>query len=208
MTNKANWLEWARRLQAIAQTGLTYALDPYDVERYGAVREVAAEMMAEASGSVDVAVIRDLFAEQCGYATPKVDVRGAVFRDGKILLVRERSDGGWSLPGGWADVEDTPAEATVREIREESGFETRAVKLLAVYDRNRHAHPPIPFHAYKLFFLCELLGGAAAHSNETDGADFFAEDALPPLSITRVTTGQIERLFEHYRNPELPTDFD
>lgn len=201
------WLEWARRLQAIAQTGLTYAPNQYDVDRYAEVSEIAAEIMAGGSDG-QIAPIRDLFARQAGYATPKVDLRGVVFRGDRILLVKEREDGGWTLPGGWADVGESPADGTVREVREESGYETRAMKLLAVYDRNRHGHTPIPFHAYKLFFLCELTGGAPAASSETDGVDWFAKDDLPPLSISRVTAAQIHRFFEHYRNPQWPTDFD
>jgi ADP-ribose pyrophosphatase YjhB (NUDIX family) len=200
-------LGWARRLQAIAQSGLAYSPNQYDFERYAAVREIAAEMMADGSAS-PVAPIRDLFASQSGYATPKVDVRAAVFREDRILLVQEREDSAWSLPGGWADVGESPAEATVREVREESGYETRAVKLLAVYDRNRHGHPPIPFHAYKLFFQCELIGGQPVLSNETAGVDWFAEDRLPALSTTRVTAAQIRRFYEHYRHPHWPTDFD
>jgi ADP-ribose pyrophosphatase YjhB (NUDIX family) len=201
------WLDWAGRLQAVAQTGLTYALNQYDVDRYEAVRELAVEMMAYGSDG-DIATIRKLFAGEAGYATPKVDLRGVVFREGKILLVRERQDGGWSLPGGWADVGESPADGIVREVREESGYETRVVKLLAVYDRNRHGHTPIPFHAYKLFFLCELIGGAPARSYEIDDVDWFAEDGLPPLSISRVTAAQIGRFFEHSRNPQWPTEFD
>jgi ADP-ribose pyrophosphatase YjhB (NUDIX family) len=201
------WLDWVRRLQAIAQSGLAYSPSQYDLERYEAVREIAAEMMADGSASA-VATIRDLFASQAGHATPKVDVRGAVFRDDRILLVLERADGGWTLPGGWADVEESAAEATVREVREESGYETRAVKLVALYDRNRHGHPAIPFHAYKVFFRCELIGGEAASSSETAGVDWFGEDGLPALSTSRVTTAQIRRLFEHYRHPEWAADFD
>ncbi len=201
------WLDWAMRLQAIAQTGLTYALNQYDVERYEGVREIAAEIMARGS-EAEIAPIRELFARQEGYATPKVDLRGVVFRDERILLVKEREDGGWTLPGGWADVGESPAGGTVREVREESGYETRAVKLLAAYDRNLHGHPPIPFHAYKLFFLCELIGGAPAHSKETDGVGWFAENDLPPLSLSRVTPAQIRRFFEHYRHPHWPADFD
>ncbi len=201
------WLDWANRLQAIAQTGLTYASDPYDIDRYCAIREIPAEMMA-AGSQVEITPIRDLFAGQVGYATPKVDLRAVVFRDDKILLVKEREDGGWTLPGGWADVGESAADGVVREVREESGYETRAVKLLAVYDRNRHDHPPIPFHAYKLFFLCELTGGTPAHSVETDGVDWFAEDGLPALSLSRVTPAQLHRFFEHHRNPHWPTDFD
>lgn len=201
------WLNWAQRLQAIAQSGLAYAPPLYDRERYQALLEIAAEMMARGADT-EVAPVRGLFASQAGYATPKVDVRAAVFRAGEILLVREREDGGWTLPGGWADVGESPSQATVREVREESGYETRAVKLLALYDRNLHGHPPIAFHAYKLFFRCELTGGAPAQSAETTGVGWFAEDRLPPLSLSRVTAAQIHRFFEHYRHPDWPADFD
>jgi ADP-ribose pyrophosphatase YjhB (NUDIX family) len=201
------WLDWAKRLQALSQTGLTFAHDPYDRERYQAVGMIAAEIMATHSDT-DPSFIRQLCADQTGYATPKVDVRGAVFRDDTILLVKERSDGGWTLPGGWADVGDSPSDAVVREIAEESGYQTRAVKLLALYDRNKHGHPAYPFHAYKIFFQCELIGGAPATSGETDEVGFFRENALPELSLTRVMPTQIGRLFEHYRHPDWPTDFD
>jgi ADP-ribose pyrophosphatase YjhB (NUDIX family) len=172
------------------------------------VREIAAEMMAEQSEWA-AQPIRDLFADQAGYATPKVDVRGVVFDlDGEILLVKERRDGRWTRPGGWADVNDSPAEATEREVREESGYRARAVKLLACYDRHKHAHPPYAFHIYKLFFLCELEGGAPATSIETADVGFFFEDEIPPLSLPRVTPAQIARFFEHHRHPEWATDFD
>ena len=201
------WLEWSKRLQAIAQTGLAYTEDPFDRERYESVREIAAEISAIHS-NVTLDYIRDLFAGQTGYATPKVDVRGAVFRDDTILLVRERRDGRWTLPGGWADINESPGEATVREIFEESGYRTRAVKLLALYDRNKHSHPPSPFHTYKLFFQCDLIGGAPTQTLETDGVAFFHENELPELSLSRVTPAQVIRLFEHYHHPDWPTDFD
>ncbi len=209
-----SWLQWARQLQALAQTGLTYAHDPYDVERYERVRALAAEIMAAHAG-VAPERVRDLFALEVGHATPKVDVRGAAFRDGALLLVRERSDGLWTLPGGWADVGEAPGAAVVREVYEESGYRTRAVKLAMLYDRDRHGHPPLPYHVYKLFFLCrveeepsqrpEQHGVAFA---ETDEVGFFRRDAIPPLSLTRVTPGEIERLFGHDANPDWPTDFD
>ena len=202
------WLDWCQRLQAIAQTGLTFARDPYDRERYEALREIAVEMLA-AGSDAEPAVIRDLLAAETGYATPKVDVRAVVFRDDKLLLVRERSDGGWTLPGGWADVAASPAENVVREVREESGYEVRADRLLAVYDRSLHPHePPFPFHIYKLFMLCTLVGGAAASTLETDDVGFFGEHELPELSLTRITRGQVLRMFEHHRQPGLPADFD
>jgi ADP-ribose pyrophosphatase YjhB (NUDIX family) len=201
------WLNWARSLNAIAQTGLTYAKDPFDIERYTAIRSIAAEIMSTGAGAPAQGLV-ELFSRDTGYATPKVDVRAAVFRDGRILLVREREDGRWTLPGGWADVGDSPSVAAVREVKEESGFEVVARKLLAVYDRDLHGHPPIPFHAYKIFFLCELTGGVAETSHETDGVDFFAADALPPLSLTRTTADEIAHMFEHYWNPGRPVSFD
>ena len=196
------------RLQAIAQTGLTYATSVYDTERYTALRQLAAEMLAAGSGAEPSATLA-LLSRDSGYATPKVDVRGAVFRDEKVLLVRERSDGRWSLPGGWADVGESPSESVVREILDESGFQTEAVKLAAVFDRHKHPHQPaFPFHVYKLFFLCRLLGGEARASYETDEVGFFGEGELPELSAGRVTAGQIQRLFQHHRQPGLPTEFD
>ena len=201
------WLDWARQLQAIAQTGLTYAKDVYDIERYHAVHQIAGEIMAHGAAT-DISQITGLFANHTGYATPKVDVRAAVFRDNRILLVREREDGCWTLPGGWADIGDSPAESVVREVREESGYEVKARKLVAFLDRDKHEHPPIPYHAYKAFFLCDLIGGEPVHSVETDGVDFFKEHELPPLSLMRVNAAQIAHLFEHYRNPDWPASFD
>jgi ADP-ribose pyrophosphatase YjhB (NUDIX family) len=204
---EADWLEWARRLSALAQTGLTFAENPYDVERYMAIRTIAAEMAARGSGAA-VSQVLDVFTAGAGYATPKVDVRGVVFRDSKILLVQERSDGLWTLPGGWADVGDSPSGAAVREIREESGYETRATKLLALLDRNRHNHPPHIDHIYKVFMGCELLGGSPATSHEIQDVGFFAEDEIPPLSLTRNVPAQIRRMFEHHRDADRPADFD
>lgn len=202
------WLMWARELQALAQNGLHYAAGEFDRQRYEAVQRIAAEMFAAKSG-VDTRRVLDLFRQEIGHATPKVDMRGAVFRDGRILLVREKRDQLWTLPGGWADPNEMPTEAIEREIREEAGYRTRAVKLAAVYDRCRQgAIPPYPYHVYKIFFLCELLGGAPVENIETDAVEFFAEDEIPPLSIPRVNARQIARLFEHHRNPGLPADFD
>jgi len=202
------WLRWARELQAIGQTGLAYCRDAYDRDRYNRLHEIAAEMMAQGAGLPSEEPVIELFKKGAGYATPKVDVRAAVFEGGRLLLVRETEDGGWSLPGGWADVGDAPSLAAVREVREESGYEVSARKLAAVYDRDLHGHPPIPFHAYKMFFLCDLVGGASANSQETDAVDFFAEDRIPPLSLTRVTAQEIQHMFDHYRHPEWPTSFD
>jgi ADP-ribose pyrophosphatase YjhB (NUDIX family) len=210
-----DWLVWARRIQALAQTGMAFTRDGYDRERYEALRTLAAEMLAARSGG-DPARIEDLFAGQSGYATPKVDVRGAVFdRDGRILLVRETADAGrWTLPGGWADVNQSPSECVAREVLEEAGIEVRVRKLACVYDRARHAHqPPFPFHIYKMFFICDPVGApelARGDGFETSAAEFFAQADVPEaeLSIGRVLPFQITRLFQHLRDPLLPTDFD
>jgi ADP-ribose pyrophosphatase YjhB (NUDIX family) len=195
-------------LQAIAQNGLTFARDPFDTERYTVIRDIAAEMFARGSG-LDLTIVKGVLEQQMGYATPKVDMRGVVFKEGQILLVRERSDGKWTLPGGWADPCASPAENVVKEIKEESGFATRAEKILAVFDRSKHPHePPFAFHVYKIFVLCTIFGGSETLSEETDAVEFFREDALPELSVSRVTKQQIQRMFEHHRNPTLPTDFE
>jgi len=202
------WLDWAKRLQAIAQTGIAFSKDHYDTERYAAVRQIAAEMLGAGTEAASIEPIVDLLSRDKGYATPKVDVRAAVIQQGQILLVKEAEDGGWSLPGGWADIGDVPSLAVAREVREESGYQVVARKLAAVLDRNLHGHPFFPFHAYKFFFLCDLQGGEATPSYETDGVGFFDEHALPPLSLTRVMPAQIALMFEHYRNPGKPTTFD
>ncbi len=203
-----DWLRWARRIQAISQIGLTFSKNPYDLERYGELQTLASEMVAKGSGT-EVQMVVDLFREQSGYATPKVDVRGVVFSEDRILLVRELEDGGWTLPGGWADVGESPSEAVCREILEESGYEAKTLRLLAVYDRSKHPHvPPYPFHIYKIFIQCEIIGGEPCSSLETSGASFFLEGEIPELSISRTTPGQIKRFFEMMRHPKMPADFD
>ena len=199
-------LDWARRLQAIAQTGVAYE-EPsvYDRERYEQVRHIAAEMLAS---NGDVEAVDARLAAETGHATPKLDVRGAVFRDGEILLVRETD--GWSLPGGWVDVGETPSEAAAREVLEESGYETRAVKLIGLLDRDRQGYPPHAWHIWKAIFLCELLDDAQRELGaETEDARFFAPEALPePLRVNVSTRHLIERCFDHHQHPEWPADFD
>jgi ADP-ribose pyrophosphatase YjhB (NUDIX family) len=202
------WLSWTKRLQAIAQTGLTFTRDHYDHQRYEELREIAAEMMAAGSGIPNSQKILDLFSGETGYATPKIEVRGAVIHHGEILLVREREDGGWTLPGGWADVGEPPSAMVVREVKEESGYDVAPRKLAALFDRNKHPHPPIAAHAYKLFFLCDLMGGEAMPSFETPEVAFFPRHTLPKLSSSRITEHQIEHMFEHASHPEWPTTFD
>ena len=209
-------VDWAQRLQAIAQTGLNYDPPPFDRERYEMISEIAAEMLAE-NGSTDLATIRAIFDAQTGHATPKTDVRGVVFHDHKILMVQEKlDDSRWTLPGGWADIGESAGDAVAREVYEETGYTVRAVKLLALYDRNKHEHPPYPFHAYKAFFLCELTDPersiapiTSASYAETGEIGWFGEDEIPQhLSVMRVTRTQIARFFAHLRHPALPTDFD
>jgi ADP-ribose pyrophosphatase YjhB (NUDIX family) len=205
--SEPSWLVMGRELRAIAQIGLTFSRDPFDRQRFERIRELAASLIASGSDE-DPAKVLDLFRQDAGYATPKVDVRGAAFRDGRVLMVREVSDGGWTLPGGWADVNQTAAECVVREIAEESGFRARALKLAAVHDY-RKRHPPRHVDSiYKLFFICELTGGSARSSDETSEVAFFSRDELPALSLGRTTADQIELMFLHAEHPELPADFD
>ena len=209
---RAEWLHWVRRLQAIAQSGLTYAKDPYDVERYEQIRRIAAEIAASAPEQPSGATadrIDALFSGESGYATPKLDIRAVLLDEKEVLLVKEKEDSLWTLPGGWVDVGESPSESVEREVKEESGYEVRAVRLLALWDRDKHPHPPMPFHVYKLYFQCELLGGdPLTTSTETEGVGFFSKDALPELSLGRVTPQQIERLIELAADSEGSTAFD
>lgn len=210
MTVEPDWLKWTRELQAIAQTGLAFATNTYDRERYEMLRALASRMMASCT-ALPFERIDALFAGENGYATPKIDVRGAAFDErGRLLMVRERADDErWTLPGGWADVNLSAAENVIREVREESGFVVRVRKLAAVWDRTRQGHSPGVFSCYKLFFVCDIVGGAPTIGPETSGVGWFAEDEIPAdLSLGRVLPRQIRRVFEHARNDSLPTDFD
>jgi ADP-ribose pyrophosphatase YjhB (NUDIX family) len=201
------WLAWARQVQALGQIGLTYAENEYDRERYAQLMALAAEMAAESAGLPEPDLLDD-FATQPGYATPKVDVRAAVVRDGRILLIRERADGRWCMPGGWADVGNRPAEAAERETHEESGYRVEACKLVGVFDANRDGTPLSFYHAFKLVFLCELLGGEAATSHETLDVGFFDFDDLPPLSWNRTSERHLAEVQAHLADPGRPTYFD
>jgi len=207
MQTPTDWISIAQRIQAISQTGIAYALNGYDLERYSEVSSIAAAMMA-GPDPVPVALANELFAAEAGYATPKVDVRGAAFQNGRVLLVREAEDGRWTFTGGWAEVGQSAAESVEREVREESGYLVKAVKLLACWDRSKRSHPAIPFYAYKLLFFCEILGGAPMVSSETTKVGFFGQDEIPPLSTTRTLAEQIQFAFACLRNPADPTVFD
>ena len=201
-------LEIARRLHALARTGLHFSPDPYDRERYEEIEALAAELLAGPSAP-EQQRLRDLWAHESGYVTPKVEVRGASF-DGRdrVLLVRERADGRWTLPGGWADVNESPSQAVEKEFVQESGLVVRATKLAALYDRSRHGHGPSLFQSWKAFFLCEILGGEVRTSHETDAVDYFAADSLPPMSIGRSTPAQVRRMLEHWTDRGLAADYD
>ena len=201
------WLEWAREIQALAQTGNHYANNEFQSQRYVRLMEIAAEIVSEHS-DLQISELLQLFCAQTGYATPRVDVRGAVFSDGKLLLVRERMDGGWTMPGGWADVGDVPSLAAEREVWEEAGFRVKARRVVGVYDANRF-DPLYLFHAFKIVFLCDLIDGEATPSNETSEVAFFSLDELPqPLSGERTKPRQIQDAFAMLQNPDLPTVFD
>lgn len=201
------WLEWAKRIQSLSQSGLAFSKDVYDIERYEELRCISAEIMAEYTG-LEMKKIRELFTNEVGYQTPKVDVRGAVFKDNKILMVREKIGGNWSLPGGYCDIGLSPAENIIKEIKEESGFEVVSKKLLALLDMNKHAHPPQPYHYYKIFIQCEIIGGQAMPGIETNDISFFSENNLPKLSTNRNTESQIKLVFEFLRNPNKDAILD
>ena len=205
--DSTKWLAFAKRVQAIAQAGLTYAVNDYDVERYEELRDISVQIMQELSGE-EPAKIRELFTNETGYQTPKVDVRAVVFTDNKILLVHEKIDNCWSLPGGWADIGYSPSEVAVKETREEAGLEVKPVRLLAVLDKKYHPHPPSPYYTYKIFILCESIGGALQQGMETQDVRFFDRYNLPELSVERNTETQVQLLFEYHDNPAKEVTFN
>lgn len=204
-----NPLSLARELEALAQTGLHFAQDPYDQERYVRVREIATELLASMSNRTP-AEIHDWRRVECGYATPKVDVRAFILQGDEVLLIRENADEGrWTLPGGWADVNEPPSVSVVREVEEESGYVVRAVHLLAVLDRDTQGHPvPHPYHIYKLFFHCEITGGSPRPCAESSESGFFPIDSLPELSESRVLARQIRMCHEAVRSGPGPAIYD
>ena len=199
-------MEWAQEIFSLSQSGLTYSPNPYDIERYKRLQEITAEMIASQSQLEEAAVLES-FSMQAGYITPKVDVRGAVVKDGKILLIQERADDRWSMPGGWADLGNSPKSVAEREVWEESGYRVKAEKVVAVMDANR-IEPFEFYHAYKIIFLCTLLEGQPRTSHETLAVDFFVPDQLPPLSLYRTNEDMISEVFAHLENPNRRTFFD
>jgi ADP-ribose pyrophosphatase YjhB (NUDIX family) len=206
-TTVPRWLAWAREIQALSQTGLTYASSEYETQRYQRLTEIAAEIVQDHTGLPEERLLSDFYM-QPGYATPKVDVRGAIVRDGQILLVQERADERWCMPGGWADVGDLPSEMVVREVWEESGFHVVPRKVIGVYDANRSGRPLELYHAYKVIFLCDLTGGEARPSDETSDVGFFPFDDLPSLSANRTHQRHLVEVLAHVQDPDRSAAFD
>lgn len=200
-------LEWAIRIQSIAQAGLMYGRDPYDKERYEQLRLIAAEMVSERT-DVSVAKIQDLFCNEEGYQTPKVDTRAAIFRDGKILLVHE-NNGTWSLPGGWCDVDQSVASNVIKEVKEETGFDVSAERLAAVQDWRKHNVCNYAYGVVKIFVLCKMLSGAFQENIETTEIRYFGREELPSLlAVEKTTKEQIEMCFDAYEDENWKTQFD
>lgn len=200
------WLAWAVELQSLAQAGLTYGKDLFDLQRYERLREIAAEMIAH-QAQIPLETAKDLFCNETGYQTPKLDTRAAVFQEGKILLVQEL-DGRWALPGGWVDVNLSVKENTVKEVKEEAGLEVTADKIIAVQDRAKHNLPPYAYGICKIFVLCTLLGGAFEENLETLQSGYFGEGELPPLSAEKNNLEQVKMCFAAHRAQHWDTLFD
>lgn len=203
---KYQWLEWAKELQFIAQAGLTYTRDPFDEERFARIREIAAEMMSVQSG-LPLEQVKDLFCNETGFQTPKLDTRAAIFKDNKILLVKE-NNGTWSMPGGWVDVLETVKSNTVKEVKEEAGLDVDAVRVIALHDRNLHNQPPYAYNVCKVFVLCEVKGGNFQANIETVGSGYFELDELPPLAEEKNSYQQIEMCFTAYSDKNWQVVFD
>ena len=205
-SKSSKWIDWAREIFSLSQAGLAYSKNEFDIERYKRLQEITAEMV-ESQTELSKESILESFSMQAGYSTPKVDVRGAVVRDNKILLIQERMDGKWAMPGGWADLGNSPASVAEREVWEESGYRVKAEKVVAVFDANR-IEPFEFYHAFKIIFLCRLIGGEPQVSHETLAVDFFELNNLPPLSIYRTNVNMLDEVFAHVKDPSRPTAFD
>jgi len=201
------WLKWAREIQALSQTGLAFAVTDYEKNRYARLTELAAEITSSFT-NLKSEEISPVFMNQPGYATPKIDVRSAVIREGEILLVQEKTDERWAMPGGWADVGDFPASVAERETEEESGYIVKARKVIGVFDANRSGRPMEFFHAFKIIFLCDLIGGESAISDETIDVGFFSFDNLPPLSQNRTNDRYLNEVKLHLEDPKRAACFD
>lgn len=206
-SSPSQWLLWGRELHAIGQTGLYYSQNEFDRIRYQRVAEIAGSIISSL-GSLPLEPLKIALNAQPGYVTPKVDVRGAIFHEDQILMVKEWSDGKWSLPGGYADVNEAPSRMVEREVWEESGLVVKAAKLVGVYESNHDRQPVEVFHAYKLLFLCDWIEGSLTPSIETPEVRFFSLDALPEFSPCRTRLDHIQEAYAHLKDPNRPAVFD
>lgn len=205
---RPGWPEWLNRIRSIARNGLTFSENPYDRDRYTELLELAAEIGVKYTASPQHEIL-DYFNREIGYATPKVDVRIAILEAGKVLLVREKLDGRWSMPGGWADSGLSLREAVKKEAREEAGIEVKPVSILAVLDRNRNGHPRSPEDVYKIFVHAEKIRGGFTENTETSDAAYFPLETLPPLSLPRITEHEIRLCVEQIQSgPSSAAVFD
>lgn len=199
-----NWLDIAKKLQSIAQSGLEYGADKYDLERYQQIRDISVDIMQHFTQE-SREKITDLFASEQGYQTPKIDIRGVVFRNNKILMVQESIDNCWTLPGGWADIGYSPFENAKKEVFEEANINVEPQRILAVFDKKKYSHPPDIYHVYKLFILCKDLGGEVKPGMETLDAKWVGRNEKLPLSKARITQLQIDAMFKFYDSPNQAT---
>ncbi|HFL2425958.1 TPA: NUDIX hydrolase N-terminal domain-containing protein [Clostridioides difficile] len=200
------WLEWAIELQSIAQAGITYGKDIYDIERYERIREISAEMIAYKT-DISTEKVRNLFCNESGYQTPKLDTRAVIFENGKILLVKENT-GKWSLPGGWVEVNLSVKENTIKEVKEESGLDITADRIIAIQDRAKHNLPIYAYGVCKIFVLCTVIGGTFKENIETTEFSYFSENELPELATEKNTEEQIKMCFEACRTDTWTVIFD
>jgi len=201
-------LELIKRIKALADTGLVYANDEYDKERYQELKEIGLQLLSEVTDQ-PLKVLRNFYLPEKDYPTVKVDVRGIVLNErNELLLAKEKIDGKWSIPGGWADIGYTPSEVVIKEIEEETGLICSAQRVLAIFDKRMHPHPPQPFYIYKLIFLCKLEHGELKHGFDMDGASFFSIDELPELSEDRIVVSQLKKLYTLAIEKDTVTYFD
>lgn len=206
MNKKNDWLQWIIELQSLAQAGLAYSKDIYDIERFTRIREISAEMLSHMS-DIPVEKVKEVFCNESGYQTPKLDTRAAIFQDEKILLVQEKN-GKWSLPGGWCDVHMSVGDNTVKEVKEEAGLDVMADKIIAIQDRAKHNLPAYAYGICKVFVQCSIVGGQFEENSETIGFDFFDLNHLPELALEKNNEEQIKMCFAAYKNPDWETLFD
>lgn len=206
-TNRKNkWLEWAKELQFIAQAGLTYSKDPFDIERFQRIRNISAEIISAKTG-LSLNIVNNLFCNETGFQTPKLDTRAAIFKDDKILLVKERN-GTWSLPGGWVDILETVKSNAEKEVKEEAGLDVKATRIIALHDMNTHNTKLFAYNVCKIFVECEVIGGHFEENIETTESNYFSMDSLPILANEKNTIEQIMMCFKAHNNPDWETEFD